>query len=91
MASTSPDGIVCADAKGRINFWNVAAERLFGHTAAEAVGQPIDLIVPERMRGGHGGGLHRVAGGGKPRLVGKTVELPARHKDGTRSVALFEI
>ncbi|TXM95047.1 EAL domain-containing protein [Methylobacterium sp. WL116] len=83
IASTSPDGIVCADAKGRINFWNVAAERLFGHTAAEAVGQPIDLIVPERMRGGHGGGLHRVAGGGKPRLVGKTVELPARHKDGT--------
>lgn len=41
------------------------------------------MIVPQRMRGGHGGGLHRVAGGGKPRLVGKTVELPARHKDGT--------
>lgn len=83
IASTSPDGIVCADAAGCITSWNAAAERLFGHTAAEAVGQPIDLIVPERMRGGHGGGLHRVASGGKPRLVGKTVELPARHKDGT--------
>ena len=83
IASTSPDGIVCADATGHIAFWNDAAERMFGHSAAEAVGQPIDLIVPERMRGGHGGGLHRVAGGGKPRLLGKTVELPARHKDGT--------
>ncbi|MCJ2140418.1 putative bifunctional diguanylate cyclase/phosphodiesterase [Methylobacterium sp. E-066] len=83
IAATSPDGIVCADATGHITFWNAAAERMFGHSAAEAIGQPIDLIVPERMQGGHGGGLHRVAGGGKPRLLGKTVELPARHKDGT--------
>lgn len=83
IASTSPDGIVCADATGHITFWNAAAERIFGYSAAEALGHAIDLIVPERMRGGHGGGLHRVAGGGKPRLLGKTVELPARHKDST--------
>ena len=83
IAATSPDGIVCADATGHITFWNAAAERMFGHSAAEAIGQPLDLIVPERMQGGHGGGLHRVAGGGKARLLGKTVELPARHKDGT--------
>lgn len=83
IASTSPDSIVCADAAGRITFWNVAAERLFGYTVGEALGQSIDLIVPVRMRGGHGGGLHRVAGGNSPRLVGKTVELPACHKDGS--------
>lgn len=83
IASTSPDGVVCADSRGLITFWNAAAEQMFGYGVAEAVGQPIDLIVPERMRGGHGGGLQRVAGGGKPRLLGKTVELPARHKDGT--------
>jgi diguanylate cyclase (GGDEF)-like protein/PAS domain S-box-containing protein len=83
IAATSPDGIICADARGQISFWNAAAERLFGHTASEAIGHSIDLIVPERMRGGHGGGLQRVAGGGTPRLVGKTVDLPAQHKDGT--------
>ena len=83
IAATSPDGIICADATGHISFWNTAAERLFGHVAAEAIGQSIDLIVPERMRGGHGGGLHRVAHGGSPRLVGKTIDLPAQHKDGT--------
>ncbi|MCJ2074735.1 EAL domain-containing protein [Methylobacterium sp. E-016] len=83
IASTSPDGIICADASSRITFWNAAAEQIFGHESTEAIGQSIDLIVPERMRGGHGGGLHRVANGGKPRLVGKTIELPARHKDGT--------
>lgn len=83
IASTSPDGIVCADAAGRITFWNTAAERLFGYAAADVFAQPIDLIVPEHMRGGHGGGLRRVATGGQPRLVGKTIELPARHRDGT--------
>ena len=83
IASTSPDGIVCADAAGHITFWNDAAERLFGHSATEAIGQSIDLVVPERMRRGHDGGLHRIAAGGEPRLLGKTVELPARHRDGT--------
>ncbi|MCJ2079838.1 putative bifunctional diguanylate cyclase/phosphodiesterase [Methylobacterium sp. J-090] len=83
IAATSPDGIICADAQGFITFWNGSAEALFGHSAAEAAGQPVDLIVPERLRGGHGCGLHRIAAGGKPRLVGTTVELSARHRDGT--------
>ncbi|MBA9063708.1 diguanylate cyclase (GGDEF)-like protein/PAS domain S-box-containing protein [Methylobacterium fujisawaense] len=83
IASTSPNGIVCADAAGHITFWNDAAEGLFGYCATEAVGQSIDLVVPERMRRGHDGGLHRIAAGGEPRLLGKTVELPARHRDGT--------
>ncbi len=83
ISATSPDGIVCADADGRITFWNDAAQRLFGYCAAEAVGQTIDIIVPPRMRGGHGGGLHRVANGGTPRLVGKSIELPASRKDGS--------
>ena len=83
IASTSPDGIVCSDARGEITFWNDAAERLFGHSAAEAMGQSIDLIIPERMRRGHDGGLYRIATGGELQLLGKTVELPARHRDGT--------
>lgn len=83
IAGTAPNGIICADHQGWITFWNSAAEKLFGHTTDEAIGASIDLIVPERMRGRHGGGLHRVAGGASPRLVGKTVELPACHKDGS--------
>ena len=82
IAATSPDGIICADHHGRISFWNAACERLFGFSADEAMGAGIDIIVPERMRGGHGGGLHRVANGGAPRLVGTTVELEAAGKDG---------
>ncbi len=82
IAATSPDGIICADHHGDITFWNAACERLFGFTADEAVGKSLDIIVPERMRGGHGGGLQRVAAGGKPRLVGTTVELDAVRQDG---------
>ena len=45
--------MVIVDADGRIVHWNDAAERFFGYTAAEAVGQPVDLIVPEDPREGH--------------------------------------
>ncbi|RZI73176.1 MAG: diguanylate cyclase, partial [Pseudomonas sp.] len=82
IAATSPDGIICANHQGRITFWNPACEQMFGFDAAHAVGSSIDLIVPPRMRGGHGGGLERVAAGGTPRLVGTTVGLEARHQDG---------
>ncbi|WP_156680891.1 putative bifunctional diguanylate cyclase/phosphodiesterase [Sphingomonas profundi] len=83
IAATSPDGIICADHDGRITFWNAGCERLFGFSAERAIGSSIDLIVPEHMRGGHGGGLHRVANGGTPRLVGTTVELDATNEAGT--------
>ncbi len=82
IAATSPDGIICADASNTITFWNAAAERMFGHSAAEAVGHDLALIVPPRMRKGHRGGLTRAAGGGATRLVGHLVELMAQRADG---------
>ena len=82
ITGTSPDGIVCADETGRIIFWNAAAERIFGYTVDEAVGQHIDLIVPERMRGGHEGSLRQLADGIPGPLIGRTVELFGRHRDG---------
>ncbi|MCJ2062299.1 EAL domain-containing protein [Methylobacterium sp. J-088] len=82
IADTSSDAIICADAHGRVSFWSAAAERLFGHTVAEALGQPLAILVPERMRGGHEGDLCRIARGAATRLLGRTVELIGRHKDG---------
>ena len=82
IAATSPDGIICADDEGLVTFWNAAAERLFGYSALEATGGSLDLIVPEAMRGGHGKGLHRVAAGGTPRLIGTSIELNAQHRSG---------
>ncbi len=83
IAATSPDGIICASRDGRITFWNAAAERLFGHAAAAAIGRSLDLIVPARLHRAHGDGLARVAQGRLTRLVGRTIERTALRADGT--------
>lgn len=82
IAATSPAAIICTDANGTIQFWNGGAEAIFGYSAAEAEGRTIDLIVPVRMKGAHLGGMHKVASGGTPTLIGKSVEVPAIRKDG---------
>ncbi|MDD2582657.1 MAG: PAS domain S-box protein, partial [Desulfuromonadaceae bacterium] len=49
----APDAILISDREGIISFWNSGAELMFGHTAAEAVGQSLDLIIPENLRSRH--------------------------------------
>jgi len=77
------DAIISGDAEGRIRSWNSAATTLFGFTEAEVIGQPIDLIIPERYRMSHQEGIRRVSSGGPSHVIGKTVELAAVRKDGT--------
>ncbi|TCL99916.1 EAL domain-containing protein [Sphingomonas sp. PP-CC-3G-468] len=83
IADTTSDAIVCADTSNVISYWNSAAEEMFGWPAAEAIGQSLDLIVPERRRSEHAGGLARLASGEPPRHFGKVFELDARHQNGT--------
>lgn len=82
LARASGLALATTDAAGRISFWNPAAEDLFGHAAAEAVGRDVELIVPERFREHHHRGLARLRAGGEPRLVGKPVEVMGLHRDG---------
>lgn len=82
IAETSTDAFVCADATSRITLWNKAAEKMFGWSAAEALGESLALIIPARHQAGHDAGMERLRGGAPTRLVGKTVELPARCRDG---------
>jgi len=76
------DAIISGDADGTIRSWNSAATALFGFTEAEVLGQPIELIIPERFRQPHRDGIHRVSSGGPSHVIGKTVELAALRKDG---------
>jgi diguanylate cyclase (GGDEF)-like protein/PAS domain S-box-containing protein len=71
------------NATGKIEFVNRAALDLFGYERSEMVGQPIDIIIPDRLRGAHNAGLARVLAGGTTRLIGKTVEVVARKRDET--------
>jgi diguanylate cyclase (GGDEF)-like protein/PAS domain S-box-containing protein len=82
VAQSAVDAIVSVDARGRIAFWNQAAESTFGYPASEALGAPLDLLVPERFREAHREGMKRVASGGQSRIIGTTVELTGVRKDG---------
>ena len=76
------DAIVVADMEGAIQLWNPAAERLFGFTAAEAIGKTLDLIVPERYRERHWAGYDRTMATGQTRYSRDVLRVPALHKDG---------
>lgn len=83
IGETTLDAFVCADAESRIIHWNRAAEVMFGWRASEALGQTLDMIIPDRHRAAHHAGMARMRTGGASRLVGKTVEVPATHRSGT--------
>ncbi|MDO9418804.1 putative bifunctional diguanylate cyclase/phosphodiesterase [Pararhizobium sp.] len=83
FANATDLSLISIDPTGRIEFVNPSALALFGYSHAEMIGSPIEIIIPERMRGAHSAGLERVAMGGEARLKGKTVEVDARRKDGT--------
>jgi PAS domain S-box-containing protein len=77
------DAIISADSRGVIRSWNSAATALFGHTASEAVGRKLELVIPDRFRDLHRTGIHRVSSGGETHVIGSTVELAALRKDGS--------
>jgi PAS domain S-box-containing protein len=76
------DAVVVSDANGAIDVWNPAAERLFGFTQAEALGNSIDLIVPERLRERHWAGYRKTMASGETRYARDLLRVPAVHKDG---------
>lgn len=82
IEDTTSDAFVCSDADNVIIHWNRGAEAMFGWSAAEAMGRPMDLIIPDRHRHGHNLGMARLRTGGRTRLVGKTVEVPAVRRAG---------
>ena len=78
------DAVVLADADGVIRLWNRGAEVLFGYSASEAIGAPLDLIVPQRMRAAHGAGFKAAVLSGHLKSNGKVLTTRANHKFGCR-------
>lgn len=83
ITETAGDAIISIDALGTVVLWNKAAERIFGYTEEEIVGQPLLSLVPERYRERHRIGLELAVEGGQTHLTGKTLEMEAVCKDGT--------
>ncbi len=87
-----PDAIIYAGSDGAIRFWNEGAERLFGFTEAEALGQSLDIIIPERLRERHWAGYDDTMRTGQSRYgAGDILSVPALHKDGRRLSVEFTV
>lgn len=72
LAQTA-DALIFSDCEGKIRIWNAAAEALFGFPGSAAIGQSLDLIIPERLRAAHWEGFHRAIATRHTRLAGKAV------------------
>ena len=82
------DAVVASDASGAITLWNPAAARMFGHAESEALGQPLDIITPERHQKRHWDGYFKTMQTGITRYGNDVLRVPAMHKDGhTLSIA----
>jgi two-component system sensor histidine kinase/response regulator len=82
VVQTASDAIVSSDSNGNIIFWNQGAEKMFGHSAGEALGKPLTFIMPPRFQEAHQKGLQGLISLGKKNSSGKTIEVVGLRKDG---------
>jgi PAS domain S-box-containing protein len=84
ILASSLDAVVTIDEEGRVLEFNPAAEKMFGYTAEDVVGQEMaSLIIPERFREPHRDGLAHYRGTGKGPIFGQRIEMPALRRDGS--------
>lgn len=82
VADTANEAIVTADADGRIIYWNLAAQTIFGYTQSQILGEPLTRLMPERYRTRHQQGWDRLRTTQQAQLLGKTVELHGLNQSG---------
>lgn len=85
------DAVIYSDREGLIRLWNVGAERMFGYSKAETLGQSLDLIIPESLRNRHWEGYHKVMATGTSRYASDLLAVPALRKDGSRISVEFTL
>ena len=85
------EAIVACDPSGTIVLWNGGAERVFGYPAGEALGQNLDLIVPEKQRARHWAGYEATMATGATKYGDALLKVPATHRDGRRLSIEFSV
>ncbi|MBJ6749178.1 PAS domain-containing protein [Geomonas anaerohicana] len=85
------DAIIFSDREGLIRLWNKGAEEMLGFSAEEALGQSLDIFIPENQRPRHWEGYYRVMETGTTRYATELLAAPALKKDGTRISTEFSM
>jgi len=91
IVDQAPDAVLFSDREGVIRLWNRGAELIFGYSVSEALGQSLDLIIPERLRDRHWAGYRQVMATGESRYGTGLLSVPALHKDGRQLSCAFSI
>lgn len=91
LVSAIGDALIVSDVEGRVVVWNAAAERLFGWTEAEAMGQSMDMIIPERLRKRHWEGYDKSMQTGQTRYAHDVLRVPAVDKAGRSMSIAFTV
>lgn len=91
MALKACDGIMFADDKGIIQFWNDGCVEIFGFEEKEAVGKNLDIIIHEKHRSRHWEGFYNVISTGKGKYEKKMLSVPAIHKSGEKIFIEFSV
>jgi PAS domain S-box-containing protein len=85
------DAVVVCEASGAIVEWNLAAERIFGYTRAEALGRSLDIIIPDRLQKRHWDGYHETMRTGVTKYGADLLKVPATGKDGKSLSIAFTV
>jgi len=92
VLATAADAIIATDHEGLITFWNPGATRIFGFSTEEAIGQSLDIIIPENLRKRHWDGYHHTMATGESRYGSSDLlAVPGLRKDGQRVSVEFTI
>ena len=91
LVHVAGDAIVVCDPQGVITLWNPAAEYMFGFSSTEALGQSLDLIIPERLRARHWEGYRKTMETGQTRYGHDVLRVPGLHKDGRAMSISFTV
>ena len=82
IVDAAVDGVIVIDARGRIEAFNAAAERMFGYSEAEVAGQNVKLLMPEPDRSQHDGYIEHYLQTGEKKIIGAGRAVMARRADG---------
>jgi PAS domain S-box-containing protein len=84
MIEQTADAFIFSDLEGRIQLWNHGAEVIFGFSTKDAIGQSLDIIIPEHLRQAHWIGYRKAIAAGRMSLGDQIMTTRFLHKDGSK-------